>query len=166
MYGIEPRQFKFHVVMPVIDYLGYDLTIITNQIAVNLVLGTCLKESLLKFIIQRPNGPALGVGQMEPFTHDDLWKTFLPGRFELRQKVLRILGRSPGDEKPPPSTDLIGNMSYAIAMTRIKYIRARPPLPANTPLALAQYWKNHYNTVEGKGDVNEALKHFTYAVNL
>ena len=166
MYGLDPRQFKQNIVIPVIDYLDYDQTITKAETAIALVLGTCLKESLLKYLVQRPNGPALGVGQMEPFTHDDIWKTFLPGQFVLRQRILKILGRSAGDEKPPQARELVFNLEYAVAMTRVRYIRAQPPLPANVPLALAQYWKQHYNTGEGKGDVQEALKHFTFAVNL
>lgn len=130
-----------------------------------------MKESLLKYVIQLPNGPALGVGQMEPATHDDIWSNFLAFNATLRLRVMSLLGRALTDGRPH-SKELISNLAYSVAMVRIHYYRAEIkksrafPMPPNDPLDLCHYWKRHYNTPLGKGSVEEALQHFENAVNL
>jgi len=166
MYGVDPRQFLKFVVIPTLQRIR-----LHSEVAVALTLGTCLKESLLKYVVQRPNGPALGFGQMEPFTHDDLWRTFLPQFPQLSAQVTRLTGYLEGLSVPPAS-ELIGNAFYAVAMTRVRYYRVEEALPVFSEhsdlnaLSLARYWKKHYNTSEGKGNVEEALPHFQEAIAL
>jgi len=121
-----------------------------------LVLGTGIQESLLIHRQQLGGGPALGLFQMEPATHNDCWSNYLRFRVELAKKVKQTL--DPG--QAPVSSTLRTNDRYAAAMCRVRYIRARPPLPTDpTDIeALASYWKEHYNTPLGAGTPEEFLK--------
>ena len=49
-----------------------------SQAAEDLVMGTIAQESRMgTYIRQLGNGPALGISQMEPATHNDIWNNFL-----------------------------------------------------------------------------------------
>lgn len=111
-----------------------------------LLLGTALAESGLQ-ALKQVNGPALGLFQMEPATHDDIHDNFLAFRAPLRERVLSLLAAQPGRH-----SQLASNLMYAAAMCRLQYRRARPPLPQpDDPDAMAAYWKAHYNTPQGAG---------------
>src|SRR5882757_814136 len=59
--------------------------------AEQLLLGTAIHESEgFRFRKQR-NGPALGVFQMEPFTHNDIWNTYLSYHPTLATQVTSLL---------------------------------------------------------------------------
>lgn len=155
-YGIDPAQLRDLVVRPTLNQLG-----LYSDAAASLVLGTAMHESHLTYLKQLGGGPALGLWQMEPFTHDDIWDTFLRYRTDLASLMCRIAGDS-----RPSATLLIGNLWYACAMARIRYRRAPANLPGNTPDDLAAFWKKYYNTDLGKGTIAEALPHFTAACAL
>jgi len=169
--GLDPKQFHEYVLLPVLRYLSAD-----SQAARALLLGTALKESGgLTYLHQLGNGPALGLFQMEPFTHDDIWKTFLRYKPALAQKIRELAAAQPagirvdsanGDNLTfPAAGNLIGNMFYATAMSRMRYFRVSEALPAaNDSRALCAYWKKHYNTSGGAGDIVEAEHYFAKAV--
>ena len=48
-----------------------------SRSAEELVLGTAIVESGLTYLKQRGEGPALGLWQIEPATHEDLYTNFL-----------------------------------------------------------------------------------------
>lgn len=122
--------------------------------AEELVLGTALQESRLEFIKQLGGGPALGLFQMEPATHDDIWTNYLAYRDELADKVKTLA--APTSANHPSPNELIGNLWYAAAMCRIHYMRVPDPLPdAGDVPGMAAYWKEHYNTFEGAGSEEE-----------
>ena len=55
--------------------------------AEELVLGTAIVESSLIYISQHGAGPALGLWQVEPATHDDLYANYLSYRQELGSRL-------------------------------------------------------------------------------
>jgi hypothetical protein len=123
--------------------------------AERLVLGTGIQESLLVHRRQLGNGPARGLFQMEPATHDDCWENFLKFRAPLAEKVRRTL--DPGQE--PVASTLEVNDRYAAAMCRVRYLRVRAAMPPTTDIpAMANYWKQHYNTALGAGTPDEFLE--------
>ena len=135
-------QFRLLVVRPALTHLG-----LWSAAAENLLLGTAVHESGLRFLRQLGDGPARGLFQIEPATHDDLWENFLRRRRALRTKVAALAA-------PVPSRleQLATNAAYATAMARLVYLRAPEPLPAAHDVeALARYWKRHYNTARGGG---------------
>ena len=119
--------------------------------AERLLLGTAAAESLLKYRKQI-GGPALGLFQMEPRSHDDIYENFLnyPGRAVLRQKIIGLLSHPDADKYDA----LVNNDPYACAMARVQYYRFPAPMPAADDLdALARYWKRYYNTASGAGTI-------------
>ncbi|EGX99987.1 hypothetical protein AZA_56441 [Nitrospirillum viridazoti Y2] len=123
---------------------------------VNITLGTAAKESGGRFLAQWPTGPALGLWQMEPATHDDVWDNFLHYRPDLAARVSSLL--VPGRDR---TDQLVWNLQYAAAMCRLRYYRVAAPRPDGTDVnALADYWKAHYNTPEGAGKASEFVTAF------
>lgn len=146
---LDKRQFLDHVIRPILDWLSTEIPHTTA--AEQLLMGTALQESGLTYLCQIGGGPALGLFQMEPATHDDIWDNFL----EYRPGLLNLMGQS-------DSSVLVHDLHYAACMARIHYWRRPEPLPAENDFpAQAAYWKDHYNTAEGHGSVSQYLKIFT-----
>jgi hypothetical protein len=130
--------------------------------AEQLLLGTGIQESLLRHRQQLGGGPALGLFQMEPATHDDCWQNFLAFQPALAEKVKQTL--EPGQH--PVADTMTVNDRYAAAMCRIRYLRVSAPLPApNDIQAMANYWKAHYNTPLGAGTPEAFLEKWPQYVN-
>lgn len=141
---IDPHQFLTHVIVPTLEWLRLD-----SPSARALLLGTALAESNLTYIAQRNDGPAMGVYQMEPNTHDDIWDNFLYYHKDLGDRTKWLMASWPNKKG---QDQLMTNLNYATAMCRIHYYRVRDPLPAPEDInGLANYWKVHYNTLGGKG---------------
>lgn len=144
--SINTKQLIELIIRPTLQDLGlYSLS------AEQLLAGTCAQESGMgTYIKQVGKGPALGIFQMEPLTHDDLWENYL-SRGDLWLKVCHKYGDT-------EAKDMIYDLSYACAMARIHYLRIKEPLPpADNIPALAAYWKRYYNTALGKGKESEYI---------
>lgn len=112
-----------------------------------LLLATCAQESLLGQYRHQVHGPALGIFQMEPATHDDCWANFIDYRPHLKSWLESL-------SQTHTAQDLIDNDPYAIAMARIRYERAPGALPSGSDLgAMYAYYKANYN---GPGAATEA----------
>lgn len=147
---ISVAQLRRFIVRPTLEHIG-----LWSHDAEQLVICTGLQESRLRFIDQLDRGeprwgPALGLFQMEKATHDDHW-LWLSRRDDLAPKVDSLLAKH-----PEPWRQLAGNMNYAAAMCRIHYRRRPEPLPSGDDLeGMGRYWKRFYNTVHGKGTVDQ-----------
>lgn len=158
-YGINPQQLKLHVIRPTLQHLS-----LWSPAAEQLVLGTALTESRGEFIKQLGSGPALGLWQMEPATHDDIWQNYLRYNPELAGAVSELTTAAAITKG---ALEMAGNLYYGGAMCRVHYRRVRHALPtAGDALQLARYWKDFYNTLQGAGTVAKALPHFEAACNL
>lgn len=147
---LDAHQFVDLVIEPALETLG-----LHSQAAVELLLGTALQESGLRFLRQLNDGPALGLFQMEPATHDDIHLNFLAFKPELRGKLEILCTMA------HPSA-LAGNSWYAAAMCRLHYYRVAEQLPpAGNAVAQAAYWKRHYNTPLGRGSEAEYLANWS-----
>ena len=147
---IDPSQLTKEIIRPVCKYLD-----LWSERAENLVLGTACKESECgRWLVQLGNGPALGIFQHEPATHDDSWKNFLKHRKPLARAILALTPyKWPA---VPDPREMIWNLRYATAMCRVKYLRDPKPIPPSLR-GQAEYWKRVYNTAEGAGTVEEYL---------
>ncbi|MFT9016711.1 MAG: hypothetical protein ABF990_13370 [Acetobacter sp.] len=155
MSGLDPGQFKALVVRPTLLRLGLD-----GPAALNLLTGTALAESGLVFLRQ-VSGPALGVFQMEPATHDDCWASFLSAHPALADPVRAIAGM-----QAPSAGLMVSNLGYACAMARIKYYRAAAPLPqAGRAAGLSAYHKQYYNTMLGAANAACNQQFFQKAID-
>lgn len=127
--------------------------------AVELVLGTIAVESRGGEYIKQIDGPALGIVQMEPATHRDIWKNYLKYNNSLAMRILVASGLPTPlnlDVYENEASLLLFNLKYAIAMCRVHYLRVPYALPdADDLQGLAHYWKTHYNTHLGAGTVQK-----------
>lgn len=163
---MNAKQLLELVIRPTLIELG-----LHSVAAERLVLGTIYQESGGEYIQQLGGGPALGLIQMEPQTHNDIWRNFLAYHPKLKFKVADLLSHkariesfsSTSNGRPivPPAAELIGNLKYAVAMCRIHYLRVPQALPHPDGLqGFADYWKKYYNTPEGKGSVVEFVNNY------
>lgn len=157
---MDMRQLLEEVVRPTLQHLGRH-----SVAAEQMIMGTIAQESRGKYLRQLGGGPALGVCQMEPLTHRDIWLNYVRHKAPLREQLLGMVCRSSADSVVtsgwPPNFELIGNLPYAVAMCRVHYLRVSAPLPAAGDVAgLAAYWKAHYNTPAGKGTEAEFIANF------
>lgn len=144
--SINKEQLKESVVVPVLKVLE-----LYSEAAVDLLMGTAAVESNLGEYITQVGGPAKGIFQMEPSTHDDIVRHYLYYKPDLVAKIKEATGVDKLD-----SRHLVGNMYYAAAFARIHYLRVPEKLPsAEDVVALASYWKQYYNTKYGKGTVEK-----------
>jgi hypothetical protein len=130
-----------------------------SEFAEELLMGTAAQESQFEALEQK-RGPALGVFQIEPKTHQDLYASYLTYRPELEDKALywsssHRRGRAPDDD------ELAWNLRYAAVICRLVYYRRPRPMPsAVTPNALAECWKTDYNTNLGDGTREQFLANY------
>jgi len=156
--AIAVKQYRDYIVEPVLKELNMH-----SESAVRLVLGTAAQESKFDFVKQIGGGPALGLYQMEPATHDDIWQNYLAYKQKLRDKMLYGIGAIWHNDMPRHHL-LIGNAFYATAMCRLHYRRVKAWLPQKDNIEqLAMYWKRHYNTRLGKGTIDEFV-HSYYTI--
>jgi len=92
-YGSNPQGFVDEVITPVLNGLGLDSG--NTRAPIELLLGTAIQESHLAARVQYGGGPALGLFQMEPNTHNDVWNNFLKYRPNLASAVQAFLAGSP-----------------------------------------------------------------------
>ena len=157
--GIDIRQLRDLVVRPALDAIG-----LGGPAAEELMIGTILQESGGgHWLHQLGTGPAIGICQMEPATHDDIWRNFLRSRPDLAAKVQRLMVEAQVGEDG--ASEMAGNLYYAVAMARLVYARAPEPLPPAADLAAqAAYYKRHYNTADGAATVAPYMANWQRAI--
>lgn len=157
--GIKASHLRTYIIRPTLQEIG-----LWSQVAENLLLGTAAQESGLGSYLHQEGGPALGIYQIEPNTHDDVWKNFLNAHMTLDVKVssLKPMRSNYRDD----CNDLIWNLKYATAIARVIYYRVPEDLPQETDVnGLAAYWKTHYNTSGGDGKISEFIQNYKIFVD-
>ena len=86
---LDPQHFLAYVVRPSLESIG-----LWSEAAERLLLGTAIAESQLTWLRQHGGGPARGVYQIEPATHDDIWANYLAYRDGLANRVARLRMRA------------------------------------------------------------------------
>lgn len=154
------EHFRDCIVRPVLASMAdaYNPKL-NNQAIENLLICTAVHESdNFNALVQYGGGPAQGVMQIEPDTHDDIWANFLEGR-KSRESLKAVVRHYMNDMDAVDQLD--GNWFYCVAIARLKYWRARDPLPdAWDHVGLARYYKEIFNTSEGKASLPEVSKEF------
>ena len=108
-----------------------------------------------EFIAQN-GGPALGIIQMEPFTHNDVWKH--GDSIQKNAELLRIVTRGTGVKNVPSPKRLIYDLRYNVFMARQKLFMAPGALPKE-PGEMAHYLKKHWN---GNGKATATKYHYDF----
>ena len=143
---MNPQQLHDYIIKPTLEYMGGNYY---SKESAFLLLCTAAIESNCGEYIKQINGPALGVWQMEPDTHSDIWNNCdaLKSVF-FEESILGMHGKY--NNKP-----LIQSPMYACAMARLKYSMDPSPLPkytGNPEIDLASFYKVYkrvYNTELG-----------------
>lgn len=150
---IDPKQFRVLVIRQPLQAVN-----LWSPEAEELLMGTAAQESRLgTYIKQVGDGPALGIFQMEPATHNDIWDNFLAYREQMISRLRKYISGIP--------EDMITDMRHAVIMARLQYYRRPEPLPAASDLhGLADYWKQHYNTPQGAGTPEEFVHNYVELV--
>jgi len=100
-------------------------------------------ESCCGEYLAQTKGPALGIIQMEPFTHDDVWKH--GDSIWMNAKLTGVISRLDFVmRKHPIAERLIYDLRYNVFMLRQKLFMAPGALP-NDPFKMAEYLKLNWN---------------------
>ena len=142
---MDAQQLHDYIIKPTLQYMGGNYY---SKESAFLLLCTAAIESNCGQYVKQINGPALGVWQMEPATHDDIWQNCdaLIGAFEMR--IYDICGRC-------TENSLVQSPMYACAMARLKYSmdpHSLPKLAGDSSVDLKSffaYYKRVYNTELG-----------------
>lgn len=131
--------------------------------AKDLVLGTIAQESHFGTYIKQIKGPAKGIAQIEPYTHDDMWENFIRYKEDIQAYLFSITSarsrKTYEGHQLPDASELVWNLKYSIAMCRVFYLRRPEPIPKDL-VGQAEYYKLHYNTNRGKATVEEYIKNY------
>jgi len=105
-----------------------------------------------EYIHQLGNGPALGMIQMEPNTHDSVW-TYGASVWDNALKLGIITKEQMRHSEHPPAERLLYDLRYNVFMARQRLFMKIPPLPDLEGLpqlnAMSDYLKQHWNSVLG-----------------
>jgi hypothetical protein len=146
---LDPSSFRNLIIDPTLKKMK-----LYSEVASNLLLGTALQESRLHHLKQI-RGPALGLYQVEPTTHHDLYVNYINNKPHVAVRLDQINFRALWNnwDNWPSDELLITNLEYATAICRLIYFRRPEPLPSDPGdiQGLAEYWKRHYNTNSGAG---------------
>lgn len=126
--------------------------------AVELLMMIAAHESLMGKYLCQVNGPALGLYQMEPFTHDDLYRTFISKNQAIDFAVSKFVPSQHSLKMRNSHAELlISDLRYATVIARVFFMRFKEPIPSDD-LGKAEYAKKYWNTEQGKATVNNYFK--------
>lgn len=140
-------QFREYIVKPVLNALN-----LYSQEAEDLMVGICAHESKGGTYFKQINGTAMGPYEMQRDAHDHIWNAFLPSSPQICYNLMTICELS----RKPTFEMLQFHLRYATAMTRIYFVPIKESIPKDLQ-GQAEYWKKYYNTVLGKGTVQEYI---------
>ena len=112
---IKPEDLREQVIRPTLRMLAEFNPKLYSEAAVELLMGTAASESALGFNLVQVNGPALGIFQMEPTTHDDVW------RYLERDGNRALWSLVDSFSLTTDAEEMVYNLQYATAMARIRY---------------------------------------------
>jgi hypothetical protein len=155
---MDVKHFREYIVRPTLKLMDEYIPGMWSDAAENLMVGTALMESDIAYLVQH-NGPALGVYQIEPATHEDIMgryiyeSKFSTSLISILDSMLYYI-----DEEKREDTlandYLVFDLRYATIVARIKYFMSPIVLPnADNIHALGHYWNDYYN---GNPDVGTA----------
>lgn len=97
--------------------------------------------------IKQTNGPALGLIQMEPQTHNSTWR-FADTIWE-NALFMGIITEEQRDKKLHPKPErLLYDLAYNVFMARQMLFMKLEKLPKH-PAGMSRYLKEHWNTIKG-----------------
>ncbi len=150
---MNKKQLTELVIMPTLKEIpkGYSPEAV---MAIQMIIA---HESSKGEYIAQKIGPALGIIQMKPLTHEDVWRH--GDSIQKNAELLRIAPRSAGMRNPPSPKRLIYDLRYCVFMARQKLFMVPGVLPSDE-FEMAQYLKKHWN---GDGKATATKYHFDFS---
>jgi len=152
---MQAQQLLDCIIKPTLEYMGgnYD-----SKNARMLLLSTAAIESKCGYYIKQVGGPALGIWQMEPDTHNDI-RANCDALHESSEFMRKIDSIDVFDFSELLEVSLIVSPIYACAMARLKYAMDTEALPDYHNMRhVYDYYKRIYNT-PGGASTYEKFKH-------
>lgn len=140
---MDELQFEEFILVPSLQVVN-----LYSPAAHILVLGTFLVESGLRYTEQVGPGTAMGFGQMEEATYQDILRYLNRlDKARLKESCLSACFYV----AYPPSSALMHNIRWAVITSRLKYYMSPRQIPsADDAEALTRYYLDIYNTTKGK----------------
>ncbi len=139
MLGICSTELRLLVVRPTLRYLRA-----WSEGRENLLLGTAAQESQLGFHLKQGRRHGLGIFQIQPHTHRQIWDIYLINQPALASKIRGLASQR--DFLHHPHTELTTNLRYATAIAWLIYRAAGvDKIATNDVSTLAQLWYQHFH---------------------
>lgn len=134
---MDPAAYKTDIVRPALKICD-----MWSPSAENIIVGTALAESGLRYVKQFKGGPALSWLQIEPATYNDTIRYLNTRQTKIRDKILAACYL----ETFPEASALIWNLRLSILIARTIYWMAPDPLPHSESVeAMAEYYIKYYH---------------------
>src|SRR5690606_9814258 len=141
LMGICAEELRTLVIRPTLEHLGESGE--QAAAAENLLLGTAAQESGLGFHLRLKRACGLGIYQITPQIHLNVWDRYLIDHPDLASLIRGLASQH--EFLAHPHAELATNLSYATAIAWMIYRRTGRPLPAADDVAgLARYWFRHF----------------------
>lgn len=156
--GLDPDQFRYYVIDPTLVEMG-----MYSRSASNLLLGTAVVESRLRYLKQLGSGPAVGLYQIEPATALDIVLRYFKLNPDVEKRIeaaVYLLSSADIDWDTVSLQNikyrLISDLRLATALARVRYWMVPEKLPdPDDVFGLASYWKIYYNSHLGAGTIEK-----------
>lgn len=137
MQMFDTRDFCRHIIQPTLAHLN-----MYSVAAEKLLLGTAALHSSFNPLLANGDG-GLGLYQITPEQHRNVWDSFLAFRPELASKVRGLASQHCFLQSP--DQELISNLAYGTAIAWVIFLMAGLPLPdATDEQALLHCWRGAY----------------------
>ena len=139
--GICAKELRHYVVRPTLKHLK-----MWSPSAENLLLGTAAIESGLGFHLKHEKHRALGIFQISPRMHRNIWDNFLADKPNLSSLVRGLASQR--EFLAHPHLELATNLSYSAAIAWLVYYRTGKPIEtmkADDLAGFGKLWHNHYH---------------------
>jgi len=142
---LDKKQLVALVIEPTLKKIG-----LHSQGAVDLLVMIAAHESKNGHYIAQVRGPAKGIYQMEPATHDDILRWLAVKKPEVYRSIAAIVSGEPTADK------MVTNLEYSTAMARAFFLRFPEPIPTDA-VTQSTYAKKRWNTYQGKATPTDYL---------
>ncbi|MGI9278403.1 MAG: hypothetical protein ACR2PX_02095 [Endozoicomonas sp.] len=139
--GICAKELRHYVVRPTLKHLR-----MWSPTAENLLLGTAARESGLGFHLKQEHHQALGIYQISPRMHRNIWDHYLAKKSDLSSLIRGLASQR--EFLAHPHLELATNLSYATAIAWMIYYRTNKPIhkvPHDDVRAMGKLWHNYYH---------------------
>lgn len=140
--GICVKELRHYVIRPVLKHLG-----VWNPTSENLLLGTAARESGLGFHLKLAHHQALGIYQISPRMHRNIWDNFLADKSDLASKVRGLASQR--EFLSHPHHELATNLAYATAIAWLIFQRSGVDvggIDRNDVTGMGRLWQKHFHS--------------------